>query len=346
MRVLEIIGAERGCESYTPWQMGYGPREHVGMSSQIARESEPNQVYPRKVFVVFGRNERIRRSMFSFLRALRLEPIEWAEAVRMTGAGTPYVGDVLDVAVAKAQAIVIVMTPDDEGKLRNEFFAEDDPEHEKKLTPQARQNVVFETGLALGRQPGRTILVEIGSLRPFSDIIGRHTVRLNNGSQARHSLAERLRTAGCELDTTGTDWLTEGDFQADAIDGRYAADGTQTPGSKPLQPGTKVVDRIERTGTRLPPVNNRTVYIDTENGVPFQEGEIGTLKLLADAGNIVNVVSIANSLGILRQVAQHYLDNLKEKEYVTYSIAGYDGQPPGYSLTPKGRSYLFQAGRL
>ena len=53
----------------------------------------------------------------------------------MTGAGTPYVGDVLDVAVAKAQAIVIVMTPDDEGKLRNEFFAGDDPEHEKKLTP-------------------------------------------------------------------------------------------------------------------------------------------------------------------------------------------------------------------
>ena len=89
MRVLEIIGAERGCESYTPWQMGYGPREHVEMNSQIAGESDPNDVYPRKVFVVFGRNERIRRSMFSFLRALRLEPIEWAEAVRMTGAGTP-----------------------------------------------------------------------------------------------------------------------------------------------------------------------------------------------------------------------------------------------------------------
>ena len=126
---------------------------------------------------------------------------------------------------------------------------------------------------------------------------------------------------------TRPDWLTEGDFQADTTDGQNVEGGPGMTVSQPLQQGSQVIDRIEQTGT-------------------FQEGEIGTLKLLADAGNIVNVVSIANSLGILRQVAQHYLDNLKEKEYVTYSIAGYDGQPPGFSLTPKGRSYLFQAGRL
>lgn len=193
----------------------YGPREHMEMT-QIAGESEPNQADPRKVFVVHGRDERIRRGIFSFLRALRLEPIEWAEAVQMTGTGTPYVGEVLDVAFAKAQAIVIVMTPDDEGKLRDEFVTEHDSEYERMLTPQARQNVVFETGLALGREPKRTIIVEIGNLRPFSDIIGRHTVRLNNSPEAKHALAERLKTAECEVDTSGTDWLTEGDFEADA----------------------------------------------------------------------------------------------------------------------------------
>jgi len=39
----------------------------------------------KKVFVVHGRNEKIRDYMFAFLRAIGLEPIEWDEAKRMTG---------------------------------------------------------------------------------------------------------------------------------------------------------------------------------------------------------------------------------------------------------------------
>ena len=41
-RVLEIIGAERECELYIPWQMGDGPREHMERNprdSQIAGET-------------------------------------------------------------------------------------------------------------------------------------------------------------------------------------------------------------------------------------------------------------------------------------------------------------------
>lgn len=112
----------------------------------------------------------------------------------------------------EAQAIVVLMTPDDEGCLREHLRGKDEPSHEKKLTPQPRLNVIFEAGIAMGRRPERTIIVEVGSVRPFSDIVGRHSVRLDDSAEKRLDLAQRLETAGCEVNTTGTAWLKSGKF--------------------------------------------------------------------------------------------------------------------------------------
>lgn len=166
----------------------------------------------RSVFVVHGRNESASRSMFSFLRSIELEPIEWAKAVALTGAASPYVGQILDAAFSHAQAVVVLFTPDDEGRLREEFRHESDPTHEAQLTPQARLNVIFEAGMAMGRFQNRTVLVELGDLRPFSDIAGRHVIRLDDSPAKRQEFAQRLQAAGCAIDITGTDWHTEGNF--------------------------------------------------------------------------------------------------------------------------------------
>lgn len=77
---------------------------------------------------------------------------------------------------------------------------------------EARPNVLFEAGLALAYCPTRTILVEVGSLRPFSDIGGRQVLRMGNEAAKRNALAARLRQAGCEVRTDRDDWLTTGDF--------------------------------------------------------------------------------------------------------------------------------------
>ena len=66
--------------------------------------------------------------------------------------------------------------------------------------------------MALGRFPSRTILTQIGEIRPFSDIGGRHVIHLNNGPECRHALSQRLEKAGCTVNTRGTDWLKEGNF--------------------------------------------------------------------------------------------------------------------------------------
>ncbi len=173
---------------------------------------------PKKVFVVHGRNEVLRQNLFSFLRSIGLQPIEWSQAVGATGTGAPYVGQVLDAAMGIAQAVVVLLTPDDEAKLRAPFIKKTDPPYETELTCQARPNVLFEAGMAFGRFPEQTLLVEIGELRPFSDVAGRHAVRLTNSSQSRHDFALRLETAGCAIDLSGSDWHTIGDFDVKQCD--------------------------------------------------------------------------------------------------------------------------------
>jgi hypothetical protein len=104
------------------------------------------------------------------------------------------------------------MTPDDEAKLRELFVYTDDENYEKNLTPQARPNVLFEAGMAMARAPKRTVLVQLGKLRPFSDIGGRHVIKLNNTSQKRQELAQRLQKAGFDVNFVDTDWHSVGDF--------------------------------------------------------------------------------------------------------------------------------------
>jgi len=184
----------------------------------------------RKVFVVHGRNRDARDAMFAFLRAIDLAPIEWSEAVRLTGEASPYIGHVLDAAFSAAQAIVVLLTPDDVAYLRSEYASGDDDPETRPLA-QARPNVLFEAGMAMGRDAKRTVLVELGQLRPFSDVVGRHGVRLNGSAERRNELAQRLETAGCAVNLTGEDWLSAGDFTAPPPPGGGLPLGKRMPSS-------------------------------------------------------------------------------------------------------------------
>jgi predicted nucleotide-binding protein len=186
-----------------------GFRGAMEMSSE-RRVTKP--IDSAKVFVVHGRDEALRRSIFDFLRAVGLKPIEWNQAVILSRNASPYIGDILDMAMRQVQAVVVLLTGDDEARLRGEFVSVDDADYERELTPQPRPNVIFEAGLALGRFPDRTILVQVGKLRPFSDIAGRHSIRFKNTVKARQELAQRLKIAGCPVDLSGTDWHDAGLF--------------------------------------------------------------------------------------------------------------------------------------
>ena len=186
-------------------KLRFGRASATGAPATAEAELDPEKA--RRVMVVYGRDDRRATAMFDFLRAIGLEPQEWGKLVRGTGSGAPYTGEVLDHALEVVQAVVVLFTPDDEARLRANFIRNDDPPAESMLQGQPRPNVLFEAGLALGRHPARTILVEIGALRGVSDLFGRHAVRLGSSGQPLHDLAERLRVAGCTVDTSGDQWL-------------------------------------------------------------------------------------------------------------------------------------------
>jgi predicted nucleotide-binding protein len=164
----------------------------------------------KTVMVVYGQDEDTRRDMFSFLHCLHLLPIEWNNAFARTGEASPYVGHILTTAFSMAQAFLVLMTPDEQVVLR--------PELRKSLQDggsgyQPRPNVILEAGMVLATDETRTILVATGPLRGMSDLDGRHVLRLDNSAERRNDLVQRLKVAGCDPNTDGTDWIRSGNFE-------------------------------------------------------------------------------------------------------------------------------------
>ena len=178
--------------------------------------AEPAKTQPKRkaVFVVHGRNMRLRNSLFTFLRSVGLSPLDWTQLVEATGNPTPHINEILKAGFKLANSAVIMLTPDDEARVREEFQQPDDPEYERILSPQPRPNVLFEAGMAMAYFPEKTVLVQVGWSRPFSDIAGIHSIKIDNSIGKRHDLARRLKLAGCEIIdlNSSIDWQTAGDF--------------------------------------------------------------------------------------------------------------------------------------
>lgn len=180
-------------------------------SSTPTPAADPVPGISNKVMVVYGRDQELRDDLFNFLRALKLNPIEWSEAVKATGKASPYVGEILEAAFKMAQAVVVLLSPDELVQLRPELCAnEEEVAREQRFQP--RPNVLLEAGMALATKEERTLLVRVGNVKIPSDIEGRHVIEMDGSPEQRNELAQRLKTAGCEPDTGNRDWYRIGKF--------------------------------------------------------------------------------------------------------------------------------------
>ncbi|MGI9084878.1 MAG: TIR domain-containing protein [Aeromicrobium sp.] len=240
----------------------------------------PDSTDPRNVFVIHGRNAKANEAVFAFLRALDLNPIEWSVARSMTKKGSPYIGEILDAAFTNAQAIVVLQTPDDVAYLHESLTYPDDPETQAQMQPRA--NVLFEAGMALGRDEDRVIIVELGKVKVFSDIHGRHAVRLDNDIKNRQELANRLRDAGCLVKTAGTSWHDAGDLTPPAPPGGGLPMGRKLPSTHTLGHPRLSAQYIDQGGNKLGvikvtnngPGDAYEVKIDSDRSLhPYSEGD-------------------------------------------------------------------------
>lgn len=206
----EIRGARGGGDNdRIPVQAADAPRRGVG----VRKVKTAKKVKGNSVFVVHGRDEVLRKSMFEFLRALGLNPMEWSHAVETAKGANPYVGEILNSAMEKVQAVVVLFSPDEYAYLKEQFCTREDQNSEGKPQGQPRPNVLFEAGLALGAHPDKTLLVQVGKVRGFSDIAGKHLVRLSDEVPRRNDVASRLAKIGCAVNKIGNDWMTAGVFE-------------------------------------------------------------------------------------------------------------------------------------
>jgi predicted nucleotide-binding protein len=286
------------------------------LSSQSAKEKdaekkeiETPEDISRNVFVVHGRNEKITKAMEEFIRALDLRPIEWSEARKYTGKANPFTHEIVTAAFNQAKAIIVLLSPEDIAQLRSEYIKDEDSDDERLPTSQPRQNVIFELGMAMGRDEQRTILVQFGTLRKFSDIEGRHTVKMDNSSEKRHELMQRLVDAGCTPNVSGTNWLQAGNFSIPAIDD---------------------IQYYPSSALNITPDADETSIL---------------LEIARRNNNDIASVSkrIASYIKMEGTKCRYHLDRLKASGYLkTIEYAG--GEFPGdwHFLTEKGRQFLVE----
>jgi len=208
-----------GGASGSRWDPEQNREQPTGAST--ARRAAPSKHKPAKkkkrrtkdntVFVVHGRDDALRRSMFDFLRALGLAPQEWQQALAAAKGNNPYVGNVIDEVMDQAQAVAVMLSPDDWVRLKEQFCSKDEMRTEGHEQGQARPNVLFEAGMAMARHAEK-VMVRVGRVKPFSDVFGRHIPALGDDFDSRNDFANRLVKAGCKVNRVGTDWAKAGTF--------------------------------------------------------------------------------------------------------------------------------------
>jgi hypothetical protein len=234
------------------------PRTSADIGAGVER-AEPGG---KAVFVIAGRDNKAIAAVVALLRALGLRVIEWEHAVAKTGLPNPFVGDVIETGLRMAEAAVVLLTPDDVVRLRADLLRDEDGPDERDPRGQARPNVYYEAGFedAIGRD--RTVIIEVGHVKPFSDVSGRHVVKYDGTPSKRNAVAERLRVAGLDVDTSGEDWLVVGSIEDALASASTAFDETTTAASSSTIDRSALREQVDELLARLESARQRSGYDD------------------------------------------------------------------------------------
>jgi predicted nucleotide-binding protein len=187
---------------------GYEDFEALYLDAVTIQRKRMMNMKSQKVFVVHGRDIKAKNLFFDFVRRLGLDPIEFEEAREIahqaTGEASPYVGKIVEHAMKEARGIIILLTPDEEVRLKSPLRVSTD---DKKRRFSARPNVIFEAGAALALYPERTIIIRMGNADIPSDLAGRHYVSLSNDVTQKTNVRSRLASVGYTMSDAKSDWL-------------------------------------------------------------------------------------------------------------------------------------------
>lgn len=105
------------------------------------------------------------------------------------------------------------MVPEENTHLVEKYQSEPD---DGKNCFQPRPNVIFEAGLALGIKENKTIILQFGDVRIFSDILGKHILKYKGKkkeTEFKNDLFHKLQMAGCNCDARNDYFEINIDYQ-------------------------------------------------------------------------------------------------------------------------------------
>lgn len=161
------------------------------------RWKEGHKPRSRRIFIVHGRGEvasSLRNQLVTFLERLQFEPIVLSEQAE----GGRALPTKLEEEMSDVEFAFVLLTPDDLGAHKSEI------QSLQSLRPRARQNVIYEHGVFVGRLGlSRICVVQTGSLEIPSDLSGIVPKTLNESEEFRRirlELITELRNANYDVD--------------------------------------------------------------------------------------------------------------------------------------------------
>jgi hypothetical protein len=201
----------------------------------------------KKVFIIHGRNTAARVALEHFLKALKLEPLDFDELA--ADMGTEFVGNIVLEGLNRAHGIVVLFTPDEYATLYPALRESNETDSKRW---QSRPNVIFEAGIAFGLARGRSVLATMGSgVSLFSDVKGIHIARLDNSEDSRKKFRQKLIGTGCAVDQRAdsyTDPARSGDFEGPVAGYSTAKPGDPFAPPPAAAPAPKAVGEDEALG--------------------------------------------------------------------------------------------------
>jgi hypothetical protein len=166
-----------------------------------------------RVFIIHGRDLEARNRLAKCVRALGLDVLTFEEVANALGPN-PFIGDVVFEGIKQADLIIALFTPDEQTALYAPETGDYQGESQHESRWQARPNVIFEAGVALGIRAKDTILVSLGAdVSLFSDVAGRHILDLTK-EDAIEDLMRRIQRVLPNMPPPKGSWRRRaGDFQ-------------------------------------------------------------------------------------------------------------------------------------
>jgi predicted nucleotide-binding protein len=164
----------------------------VQVKGVIEKEIQPGaveQIRENRVFIVHGHDNATLAQVENLLYRIGAEP--WVFH-RLPKEGSPTVIEILERYIPQADAVIALLTPDDEGRKHGAS---------EPLETRARQNVLIEAGYAVISKRRRSLLVALGGVSIPSDFDGIHRIQGQQWNSERElELAQRLKDMGLTVD--------------------------------------------------------------------------------------------------------------------------------------------------